>query len=81
MVEKLLKKKTNQPPHLVSGCFLLDISTIVIYITFEIKYLYFCSKKGYSDFSFMVIRDVLADGKKGFISARWNIGQGFRNAS
>lgn len=67
MVEKLWLRN----PHLVSGCFLLAISVIVIYATFEIKYLYIWSKKECNDFSFMLIRDVLADEEKGFIRARW----------
>lgn len=80
VVEKLLLKNQSTL-HLFSECFLLVISTIVIYITFEIKYLYICRIKGYSDFYFILIRDILADGEKGFITARWNLGQGFRNAS
>lgn len=67
---KVVEKLWLRNPHLVSGCFLLAISVIVIYATFEIKYLYICSKKECNDFSFMLIRDVLADEEKGFIRAR-----------
>lgn len=62
--------KNKQTNKLVAGCFLLVISTILVYFIFEIKYLYIFSKKGYSDFCAMLVSDVLADGEKGFIRVK-----------
>jgi len=43
------------------------ISTVLIYFTFKIEYLYIFSKK---TVCVMLVRDVLADGEKGFIRVR-----------
>ena len=43
------------------------ISTVLIYFTFKTEYLYIFSKK---TVCVMLVRDVLADGEKGFIRVR-----------